>query len=251
MRRNILSIVFALCASICLSGCADTRTKEESLVFGDPNAEKEVEYLQEKLKVNQSDIESRMKLGRVFLSEDMFDEAIGEFEKVLSSDSNHIQASLLLALAFQKHPNPNLTEAAKLLERACELAPDNADVHLNLAQIYDRQKEHEKAIAEFDKAIELSDDPVTLISAHLGLMAIYEKQGESEKADEQYDAAYEIYPGVEEMIEQAEIQSITPSPKYVGEEFRDDEGVHPPLEKRIKRAREEMKKSLDKKGEFH
>lgn len=241
MRQHILSLIVIFSVLACLSNCAGPSKKQRPLVFKDPDVEKKVEYLQAKLEIDQNDVESRMELGRIFLSEDMFGEAIGEFEKVLSIDSNHIPAYLFLSLAFQKRPDPNLPKAAELLEQASQLAPDDANVHLNLAQVYDKQKEDEKAIGEFNKAVELSDDPAILVSAHLGLMAIYKKQGESEKAADEYRAAYQIYPGVEEMIKQAEINRITPVPKYAGEEFRDN-GLHPSLEKRIKRARKEVLK---------
>ena len=249
MRRNILFLIVILCVLVCLSNCAGPATKERPLVFKDPDAEKQAEYLQQKLKTDPNDAESRMELGRIFLSESMPGKAINQFEQVLNIEHNHIQAHLLLSLALQKFPNPNLSQAAKLLENASELARDNADVRLNLAQIYDKLKKDDKAISEFKKTIELSDEPATLVSAHLGLMAIYKKQGELEKANEQYDAAYKIYPGVEEMIKQVEINRITPAPKYAGEEFRDGEGLHPTLEKRIKRAREEILKISGEKNE--
>lgn len=227
---------------ICLSNCAHPPVKERTSAFNDPDIEKEVQYLQGKLEIDQDDAESRMELGSIFLSENMFKEAIGEFEKVVSIDSGHIKAYLLLSLALQRCPNPDLSKAAELLENACELSPDNADVHLNLAQIYDKLEKDEMAINEFDNAIELSDDPATLVSSHLGLMAIYRKLGELEKSDEEYDAAYEIFPDIEKMIKLAEINRITPAPKYAGSEFREGDGIHPTLEKRIKRIREEISK---------
>jgi len=151
--------------------------------------------------------------------------------------------------AMLNQPKPDLSKAAGLLENAAGLEPDNADVHLNLAQIYDKLNEDTKAISEFNRAIELSDDGATLVSAHLGLMAVYKKQGELEKADEQYNAAYRIFPGVEQMLKQAEIDRITPAPRYVGSEFREDTGTHPSLEARIERSQQEVSKIKEEKDE--
>lgn len=241
MRRNILSLIVILCLLVCLSNCAHPPTKQRPLVFKNLDSEKEVEYLQDKLNIDQNDVESRIELGLIFLSEDMIEKAIVELEKVLSIDSNHVQTHLLLSLAFQKRLDSNLPKAAELLENASEFAPDNADVHLNLAQVYDKLKEEEKAVREFNRTIRLSDEPATLVSAHLGLMAIYKRRGESQKAHDEYEAAYNIYPGVEELIKQAEIGHMTPAPRYAGQKFGDDL-LHPSLEKRIKRAQEEIRK---------
>ncbi len=44
------------------------------------------------------------------------------------------------------------------------------------------------------------------------------------------------------MIKQAEISRITPVPKYAGEEFRGEDGLHPSHEERIKLIQEEIRK---------
>ena len=176
-------------------------------------------------------------------------QAISEFEKVQNFNSKNIQAYLLLSLAYQKLPNPDFHKAANLLEKTAKLAPENADVRLNLAQIYTKLREDTRAINEFSRTIELSDDSSALVSAHLGLMAIYKKQGELKKAEEQYNAAYRIFPGVEQMLKQAEIDRITPTPRYVGGEFREDTGTHPSLEIRIEQAQQEVSKIKGKKNE--
>lgn len=238
MRRTV---AFIFLISGLLLGCAHVPANNEK-IFKNDKVEKMAISLEEKLKTNPVDVESRIELGRIYLSEDYIEDAVSEFEKALSIDSQHIQAYLLLSLALQRRPNPDLSRAVGLLEKASQIAPDNADVHLNLAQVYDKLKEEEKAITEFNKTIELSNDPVILVSAHLGLMALYQKQGESAKAKEEYEAAYKIYPGVEEMIKQAEISHITPRPKYAGEKLRGKDGLHPSHEERIKRLKEEIRK---------
>jgi len=242
LRTGLIAIV--VLALGVLLGCARSSVKQKTLIFGNTENEKRAENLKGKLKVNSNDAESRMELARIFLSEDMIEDAIAEYEKVLDIDSQNIQAYLLLSSVLQKRQNPDLQKIAVLLEKATKIAPDNADIHLNLAQIFDKQAEEGKAINEFNKAIELSDDPATLVSAHLGLMAIYKEQGNFERANAEYELAYTIYPGIEEMIKQAEINRITPAPKYAGEEFRGEveDGIHPQHEERITRIQKEIKK---------
>lgn len=249
MLRNIFCIIVVFCMAGVLLSCAHS-PKQGTLIFKDDKTEKRVEYLQDSLRINPNDVEARLELGRIFLKEDFYEEAINEFQQVLNVDSNYIHAYLLLSLALQKRPKPDLLRVAGLLEKANQVAPDNADVHLNLAQVYDKLKKEEKAITEFKKTIELSNDPAILVSAHLGIMAIYKRQGDSAKAKKEYDAAYKIYPGVEEMIKQAEISHITPPPRYAGEGFREGDGLHPSYEERIKRLREEIRKMLGGENEY-
>lgn len=244
MPRKCLHIIALFCLFGLLWSCAHAPpVKQDNLIFKNPKAEKRANRLRKILIINPDDVEKRIELGRIFLSEEMTQEAIIELKKALLTDPERIDALLLLSLAFQKLPRPDLTKALELLKEASEIEPDNADVHLNLAQVHNKLKNEDEAIDEFNYAIELSNDSATLVSVHLGLMAIYEKRGESEKANKEYEAAYEIYPGVEDMIKQAEISRITPAPKYAGEEFRDGgDGLHPPIEKRIQHVIEEIEK---------
>ncbi len=239
MPQNVFYTILVIWVVGFLWGCTRSPAREGSLIFKDPQSEKRVSYLRHHLRINPNDVESRIELGRIFLSEHMIKEAINEFEKVLCTDSERIEALLLLSLAFQKLPKPNLTKAVMLLKKACQIEPDNADAHLNLAHAYSKLKDENKAINEFNKAIELSNDPTTLVSAHLGLMAIYKKRGEFEKANEEYERAYDIDPRVEEMIKQAEIRRMTHI-EYADQEFEDE--LHPPLEKRVKKLQEEIRK---------
>jgi len=185
-----------------------------------------------------------MEIARIYLQEDMIEEAISEFEKVISRDDHNVQAYLLLSSALQKRSNPDFAKATSLLEKAIIIAPDNADAYLNLAHVYAKMEKSESAVNEFNKVVELSNDPATLVSAHLGLMAIYKEQGDSERATAEYELAKEIFPGVEEMLKQAEIGRITPVPKYAGEELRgnEDDGIHPPHEERIQRIQKEIER---------
>ena len=231
MKRNVPFIIGVLITFGLFWSC----THNPRMIFKDPESVQKVNYLQEKLAINPRDLELRMELGRLFLSEGMTNQAVIEFENVLGIDSNYTQAYLLLSLALQKRRNPGLKKAQALLEKASQIEPRNANVHLNLGQIYDKQKEEAKAVEVFHKTIELSNDPPTLVSAHLGLMAIYKRRGDSIKANEEHEAVLKIYPAIDDIIKQAEINRITPAPKYMeGDRF------HPHLEERIKRLREEI-----------
>jgi Tfp pilus assembly protein PilF len=226
--------------SILFCGCTHSSAKAKAFTFKDPAIALDAQRLQDRLKVSPTDTKSRLELGRLYLSEDMPDAAIGEFENIIGHDSANVQVMCLLALAYQRRLPPSLDKAAGVLEKAAQIAPDDADVHLSLGQVDDKLKQENNAIAEFRRTIELSMDPATLVSAHLGLMAIYRRQGDSSNAKAEYDAAYAIYPGVEELIRQAEINRMTPVPTYVGEPAGRSDGLHPTLEERIQRLRKEL-----------
>jgi Tfp pilus assembly protein PilF len=221
-----------------LSGCAHDTITSKDLVFGDPRNERRVEYLRNRLETEPGDLDARMELGTIFLNEEMMSEAIPQFEAVINQEPQNIQAYLLLSLALQSLPTRDLPRVTRLLEKAATIAPKNDEVHLNLAQVYDGKN----AINEFNRVIELSRQPASLVSAHLGLMAIYARRGDSANANQEYERARDILPDVGKLIKQAEINRRTPPPRYAGEEYRGEDGIHPSLEERIRKLIEEYTK---------
>lgn len=224
--------------AVLLGGCNPSSHEGGGTVFSSTQAEAKVAELRSELESHPNDPKPHVELGKTLLSEKCFDAARQEFEEVLIIDSKHLQAHLLLALVLQKQPKPDLTRATELLEKAVRIAPDNAQAHLNLAQVYDKQHRSGESTDEFRKAIELSNDPAILVSSHLGLMALYKRQGDVDRADEEYEAACRIDPKVKDMIVQAQINRSTPPPQYPGDPRNDGRGLHPSLETRMKRARE-------------
>ncbi len=237
MGRTV-DVVAATLITGLVGGCGGPAPQKRAPVFSSVQAEERVAELRSEIESYPGDPNRHIELGKIFLAEEYPEAAAREFEEALTLGRQHVQVHLLLALALQKQPQPDLTRATALLEKAVELSPQDAQAHLNLAQVYDKLGESRKAVTEFQRAIELSDDPAVLVSAHLGLMALYQKQGELDKAGEEYDAACRIYPGVEDMIVQAEINRSTPAPLYPGDPRKKGKGLHPSLETRMKRARE-------------
>ncbi len=238
---------FILLMELIFCFCSNSPTRRENLIYTDPPTQERIENLNRILKVNPNDVESRVELGRLYLSKHQIENAIIQLEKAVNIDTSNTQAYLLLSLALQKRTKPELKKAVEILDRALQIDPDNDNVHLNLGQDYYRLGESQKAIEEFGKAIGLSKDTAVLISAHLGLVALYKEQGDSAGANQQYETACEIYPELKEILRQAEINKICPAPRYAGEEFREEDGIHPPLEERIRKALEEIGKSSGEK----
>jgi Tfp pilus assembly protein PilF len=224
--------------AVLLGGCQDSSHQDGTLIFSSAQAERRAAELTSALESQPDDPNLHVELGRILLSEEYPGAAIREFERALRVDPQHVQACLLLSLALQKQPRPDMTRVTELLHRAVQVSPRNAQAHLSLAQVCDKRGQSERAADEFRTAIALSNDQAILVSAHLGLMALYKKQGEMARADEEYEAACRIYPGVKDMIVQAEINRSTPPPRYPGDPRHDGKGLHPRLETRMERAKE-------------
>jgi protein O-GlcNAc transferase len=76
-----------------------------------------------------------------------------------------------------------ITAARELLEKACKVAPDNAEAHFQLAVFFDSRKLHHEAVQHFERAITLRpEDPRAYDYLALNL----ESLGEAAKAGAAY-----------------------------------------------------------------
>lgn len=66
-----------------------------------------------------------------------------------------------------------LSEAEKLFKKALKQNSKDGAAHNNMGFIYEKNKKYEKAIAEYEKAVKLSEDPVVLKQAHRNLALLY------------------------------------------------------------------------------
>ncbi|MDD3654815.1 MAG: hypothetical protein PHO01_11685 [Desulfotomaculaceae bacterium] len=174
--------------------------------------------------------------AKEFLKEGRIQEATNELQKIINNDPHQVQAYLLLALALQRRSQPDEQKILAVLTKAVEIAPNNPDPHLLLAQSHSRLRANNQAIEEFQKTITLGGDISTLVSAHLGLMAIYKRLGQQEKAQREFANACRLAPEVKDLVEQAEINEVTPKP--ILDYLQIEDGIHPPLKERVKRLQE-------------
>lgn len=240
MCRLLHAAILGLWLAGWVAGCGHTPTTPDEGRLTAPQAHPKMTYWRELLARQPDAVEARMELGKLLLAGGAIAEARTQFEHVLRVAPRHVHAQLFLALAYQKPPKPDFSQAQALLEKAVGIAPANAELHLHLAQVYSQRAIEGLAIQEFQQALALSQDPAVQVAAHLGLMALYTKQGEPQKAQAAYEAAFAIYPGVATMLKQADIRRITPAPRYAGAQFRAGDGIHPELEERIRRLQLEL-----------
>jgi tetratricopeptide (TPR) repeat protein len=87
--------------------------------------------------------------------------------------------------------NKEITKAESNYKKAIEINPNVAGFHTSLASFYIRQNLTEKAIEEFNAALQKAPES---LSALMGLGIIYDTQKKVDKAKEYYQKALKINP---------------------------------------------------------
>lgn len=104
-------------------------------------------------------------------------------------------AGTYLNFAVTQMENGKESEAESSFRMALSLYPSSAAARLGLGQIYLKQRQYQKARAEFGKAINLSRGRgIEALNAYIGLAAAYFYAGDYERARQQYAQAIRIEP---------------------------------------------------------
>jgi len=116
-----------------------------------------------------------------------FTKAIAEFEAVVAEDPQDVSALTNLGVAY--YNVGNLDAAIKQYQNALEIAPQDADIHSNLAAAYVQKAQIstteidstqlEKAMVEYEQAIEINPK---LAEAYFGLGVVYLSLGMNDEA---------------------------------------------------------------------
>lgn len=105
-----------------------------------------------------------------------------------------ILAIIILALSIRTIiRNNDWKDEDHLWPATAKAAPSGAPIHNNLGDVYARKGDHEKAIAEFKKAIEINP---RYGDAYHNLANIYQATGRSNEAEENYKKALNINPNI-------------------------------------------------------
>jgi len=113
---------------------------------------------------------SNNKLGIVFLTRNLFDEAITEFKKAIEADPDYVEAYNNLGYALIK--KKQYQEASEVLVLGLEKDGNYADLHNNLGYAFAGMKKYSQAITQLTKAIEINEHYVIAI---LNLCIVYLK----------------------------------------------------------------------------
>ena len=121
---------------------------------------------------------------------------------------NALEAKMANA-SRQKQIDTQLAEATKLLAanrygeaehemtEVVRLAPDDPDVHILLAKVFEAESKHQDAVAELQNALKLDDSP----EAHITLAHVYLSMNQFEMAQAQGQAALSLEPGNQKALQ--------------------------------------------------
>ena len=129
-----------------------------------------------------------LKLADTYRQEENEEKFIETAEKILALDSKHPELNFSLAVIYERKANETTDSAStQLLEKAVEkahqaamLAPNNAEYHLKLANLYSKQGKL-KAIKAYDDAIAVASNPAEAYAGRATFMLNYQFGG-SQKA---------------------------------------------------------------------
>jgi len=115
-------------------------------------------------------------------AKELYDDILSQFAN--HPDANHLSGVISLAVGDE-------VDAMQKIQKAIEVAPDQAIFYNSLGNVYKSQDMNEKAQLAFSKALSL--DP-SLYEAHYNLAKLFEKNEKLENAKYHLDAAIKIIP---------------------------------------------------------
>jgi hypothetical protein len=113
-----------------------------------PDAEKQLE---EALKIDPKDADVRLILATVYQMSDQRAKSVAELEKALAASPGHLKVLYQLSEMYTSDTKPEtLAKRGEYLMKLVEQAPENLVPHMNLTEIYIRNGEFDKALAELE-----------------------------------------------------------------------------------------------------
>jgi tetratricopeptide (TPR) repeat protein len=122
-------------------------------------------------------------IAYIYLKLGLTEESVKYSQMATEINKDYIPALINLGVASAK--SENISAAEDYFNHALKLDPNNQNVILNLAVLYERQMDYPKAYNYFSRLAESGD-----LSGTLGLARIYEKQNKFDEALKFYRTAY-------------------------------------------------------------
>lgn len=151
------------------------------------------DILKKSIELYSDDVSLLFAYGLLLEQEKRQDEAIAAMEKVLSLQSDHVEALNYLGYTWADN-NVNLEKALEYIAKANSLKPDNGFIVDSLGWVYFRLGDLEKAGTELERAIALEPGDAN-IHDHLG--DVYQAAGQMDKARNAWRRAKELFKEVE------------------------------------------------------
>jgi TonB family protein len=120
------------------------------------SVDKEIEYLEKKIKEAPQSPEIRLMLGQVYIKARRNQDAIDVFVKAINLNPNLVEAHYQLGAAYLDQGKPN--EAIAALRKAIEINPNHAMAHHSLGAALSKLGREEDAASEFKEALRQDPD---------------------------------------------------------------------------------------------
>ncbi|UCF36158.1 MAG: tetratricopeptide repeat protein, partial [Acidobacteriota bacterium] len=172
-----------------------------------------IPYFEKFIALSPDDPKGAAGLGRAHFLNKEYEKARLDFESVVDQPETAAEANFYLGAIDRMEQK--LEDSEEHLTQALTLAPDNVDAMAELAWIYTRNRDFEKARQLLDRALELDPEHY---QANFNLLTFY-----SRTRDERYEEQKEYFEKVKEKKWQAysdSLRSIQAVPHYVFPDFQ-------------------------------
>jgi tetratricopeptide (TPR) repeat protein len=189
MKSTLKQCLIILLLASLLAACGPTIGPSEKATAtpaaGSGSFDKGNEYLQAGM--------AALMAGEAITATTEFNKAIAAFEAVVAEDPKQVSALTNLGVAY--YNVGRLDDAIAQYQKALELAPDDADIHSNLAAAYVQKAQAggsqpdkaqlQKAAAEYTRAVTIDPE---LAQAHFGLGVVYLILGQNASARDAFES---------------------------------------------------------------
>lgn len=135
------------------------------------------------LEIDTDNYTAMNNIAFIYLKMGLFEEAARYSDMALETRNDHVPA--LINRGIASAGSGDIAAAEAYLDRALKIKPDDRYILLNLAVLYERKSDYQKAVEYFSRLSASGD-----VSGTIGQARIYEKQGMNTEALDIYKRVY-------------------------------------------------------------
>jgi tetratricopeptide (TPR) repeat protein len=128
------------------------------------------------LAANPKDDRVRYYLGAAYVDKDALDQAISEFRKIPPESALFADSRRNIFLILRKQNK--MGEAIRILEESIQAKPNEEDLYLLLAEVFEKENQLEMALTTLKRGLEKNENPQGI---HFQMGALYDKMGDFDK----------------------------------------------------------------------
>ncbi len=187
-----------LAAIVLLSGCTNSeKAKAAHLERGEAYL-KDLKYqeasleFRNALQIDDKSAPAHWGLARAYEGLIRLPEMVGELQKTIENDKNHLDARVKLGNYYFAYNNGHaemVKEAERLAKETIDRDPNHIEAHILMGSVLYSRGEKDQALAELNKAVALNPNRV---ESYLSLARFYIVAKDQQKAEETYKKAISV-----------------------------------------------------------